>query len=1375
MAGSGGSDLRAPIFSGDNYEFWKIRMRTIFKSHGIWDLVEKGLEISESKGKKIDEEGSSESEKVSLLMKDAKALWIIQGAVSDDIFPRISNEESSKGAWDILHQEFHGDKQVRSIKLQGLRRDFEYTRMRDDETLSVYLTRLLELVNQMKGYGEDLSKGRLVQKLLISLTKEFDPVCYVIEQTKDIEAIEVQEVIVALRGFAQRLDRHDESTTEKAFSSMSINQKGSQSYSGSGQNKSKKNWKSKDKKWDSKPQGSANQGGKHSQGEKPDQAKGKCKHCDKLHYGECWFKGKPKCYGCNRFGHLIKDCESNKSEKHANLASKVTEPATMFYACHSATIGRNVNVWYVDSACSNHMTAHESLLIDIDRNVNCKVKMGTGDLVQSIGKGTLAIDVQGVTRYIREVMIVPGLDENLLSVGQMIAHGHWLVFGDNEVKVYEDKQFKELIARVQMKGNRCFPLDLKYVNPPMANRATLEESSWLWHRRYGHLNYTSLLLLQEKDMVQGLPKLQGSEKVCSGCAISKSHRNSFDKEKAWRATQPLELIHSDICGPMQVTTLGGNMYFLTFIDDHTRMCWVFFLQHKSQAFNIFKRFKSMVELQSGYQIKRLRSDRGGEYTSLEFSKFCEELGLERQLTVAYSPQQNGVAERKNRTVVEMARAMMHEKQIPLKFWAEAVSTAIYLQNRSPTSALDNTTPFEKFSGRKPSVKHLRVFGSLCYIHIPSQKRHKLEETGMKGVFLGYGICEKGYRIFNLETKRIELSRSVIFDEKTMWNWELNEEVQVTIPWHEEESPRITEFGSCSNESLQSAQSPQRSQVVNELQTPMESATHDSSVSISETFDHTPQKWKNLSEVYAQCKMSIIEPESYNEAAQDDAWNKAMTEEISMIEKNSTWELVDRPSSKPIVGVKWIYKTKLNLDGSIQKHKARLMAKGYTQKPGIDFNETFAPVARLDTIRILIALAAQKSWKLCQLDVKSAFLNGILEEEVYVDQPEGFVIKGAEDKVYRLRKALYGLKQAPRAWYSEIDTYLTECGFHRSPSEATLYVRTKEGVGTLIVSIYVDDIVYTGSSDEMMEEFKAEMMCKYEMSDLGLLHHFLGMGVTQTEGSIFIHQKKYALTLLDKFGLKDCKCVSTPLVATDKLQREDGCEAADESLYRKIVGSLLYLTATRPDIMFSASLLARFMHSPSKKHYGAAKRVLRYIHGTIDYGIEYAAGKFALLIGYYDSDWSGSEEDMKRTSGYAFSFGSGVFSWASVKQHSVALSTAEAEYVSAAEATSQAIWLRFVLEDFGEEQTTATTLFCDNTSAIAMSKNPVFHQRSKHIRRKFHFIRDAIQDGEIDLIYCKGEEQIADIFTKALPKDRFSYLRSLLGVKSVSNLEGSVEK
>lgn len=242
-----------------------------------------------------------------------------------------------------------------------------------------------------------------------------------------------------------------------------------------------------------------------------------------------------------------------------------------------------------------------------------------------------------------------------------------------------------------------------------------------------------------------------------------------------------------------------------------------------------------------------------------------------------------------------------------------------------------------------------------------------------------------------------------------------------------------------------------------------------------------------------------------------------------------------------------------------------------------------------------------------LDVKSAFLNGVLNEEVYVDQPLGFVIKGKEDKVYKLKKALYGLKQAPRAWYKEIDSYFCSSGFHRSPSEATLYIKATEA-GILIVSLYVDYIIYTGSSTTLMDEFKEEIMGKYEMSDLGLLHHFLGLGVIQTEGCIFLHQKKYARTLLEKFGLKECKPVATPLATNERLSKEDGSEIADESLYRKIVGSLLYLTATRPDIMFVASLLARFMHNPTRKHMGTAKRVLRYIQGTLDYGIAYEKGK-----------------------------------------------------------------------------------------------------------------------------------------------------------------------
>ncbi|KAI5330103.1 hypothetical protein L3X38_029500 [Prunus dulcis] len=272
-----------------------------------------------------------------------------------------------------------------------------------------------------------------------------------------------------------------------------------------------------------------------------------------------------------------------------------------------------------------------------------------------------------------------------------------------------------------------------------------------------------------------------------------------------------------------------------------------------------------------------------------------------------------------------------------------------------------------------------------------------------------------------------------------------------------------------------------------------------------------------------------------------------------------------------------------------------------------------------------------------------------------------------------------------------------------------------------------------------------MMQKYEMTDLGLLHHFLGMGVIQSDNCIFLHQRK----------------------------KDDDSGAADEAQYQKLVGSLLYPTATRPDIMYAACLLSRFMHCPTNKHYGTAKRVLRYIQGTLDFGLEYKKGEWTVLIGFCDSDWSGSEDDMRSTSGYAFTFGSGVFSWASVKQQCVALSTAEAEYTSASEATAQATWIRFVLEDFGEMQAVATQLNFENTSAIAITKNPIFHQKTKHINRRYHYIKEALQQGVIDLLHCPTKEQVADIFTKALAREQFSYLRELLGVKSVHNLKGSV--
>ncbi|CAL2268313.1 unnamed protein product [Prunus armeniaca] len=600
----------------------------------------------------------------------------------------------------------------------------------------------------------------------------------------------------------------------------------------------------------------------------------------------------------------------------------------------------------------------------------------------------------------------------------------------------------------------------------------------------------------------------------------------------------------------------------------------------------------------------------------------------------------------------MAKAMLHEKELPYYLWAKAVHTAVYILNRCPTKALRNKTPFEAYSTRKPGVAHLKVFGSVCFVHKPEESRYKLDAKSTRGVFVGYATCEKGYRVFDPVTRKLLLSRDVVFDEGATWNWKETTENSVVMMNHEAH-PR--------NSQVELFETPVGNRnsgfIPRDSVSYKESSKASSRLEDTQNFDHTPLKWRKLDDILAQCNLCTMEPEKFEEAVKDESWMKAMKDELNMIEKNDTWVLIDRPMDKLVIGVKWVFKTKQNLDGSVQKNKARLVAKGYSQKPRVDYNETFAPVARLDTIRTLIALAAQKGWQLYQLDVKPTFLNGILEEEVYIDQPEGFVVKGSESKVYKLHKALYGLKQAPRAWYSEIDGYFAECGFTKSQSEATLYVKTRGEASILIVSIYVDDIVYTGNDQEMLEDFKKNMKEKYEMTDLGLLHHFLGMGVIQTPTSIFIHKKKYATTLLSRFSLSECKPVSIQLVTSEKLSKDDGSCLASEEQYRRIVGSLMYLTATRPDIMFAASLLARFMHCPTSKHLETAKRVLRYVKGTLDYGLEYVKGKEVVLIGYCDNDWSGSVDDSKSTYGYAFSFGSGVFAWASVKQNCVALSTA----------------------------------------------------------------------------------------------------------------------
>nr|KYP70017.1 Retrovirus-related Pol polyprotein from transposon TNT 1-94 [Cajanus cajan] len=443
----------------------------------------------------------------------------------------------------------------------------------------------------------------------------------------------------------------------------------------------------------------------------------------------------------------------------------------------------------------------------------------------------------------------------------------------------------------------------------------------------------------------------------------------------------------------------------------------------------------------------------------------------------------------------------------------------------------------------------------------------------------------------------------------------------------------------------------------------------------------------------------------------------MDEEIHAIEKNQTWELTDLPADKRPIGVKWVYQTKYMSSGEIHRLKARLVEKWYKQKLVIDYFEVFAPVARLDTIRMLISLSAQNNWKIHQMDVKSAFLNGTLEEEVYVEQPAGYEVEEKEDKVYRLKKALYGLKQAPRAWYKKIDSYFVHNGFQRCPFEHTLYIKSVDLDNILIVCLYVDDLIFTGNNPKMIAEFREAMVKCFEMTDLGLMSYFLGIEVIQQDDGIFISQKKYAADILKKFKMENSKPISTPVEEKLKLKKDSDGKRINATYYKSLIGSLKYLTATRPDIVFGVGLLSRFIEEPRACHLQGAKRILKYIKGTIFY----ANIKAVKLVGYTDSGWARDVETRKSTSGYSFHLGIGAVSWSSKKQPLVALSTAEAKYMAAASCATQSVWLRRMLEVMHQKQDTLTVIFCDNKSAIALCRNPIFHGRSKHIDSQFHKI------------------------------------------------------
>jgi transposase InsO family protein len=963
-----------------------------------------------------------------------------------------------------------------------------------------------------------------------------------------------------------------------------------------------------------------------------------------------------------------------------------------------------------------------------------------------------------------------------------------------------------LLARVKRAGNRLYTGILTY-DAPVCLMTKGDDMTWRWHARFGHLHFRALHTMSRRGMVRGLPDIARVEEMCDGCALGKQHRAPFPRTSSYRAERGFELVHTDLCGPITPATIGGNSYFLLVVDDFSRYMWLEVLKAKSDAFRRFTKIKAAAEAVGRCKLRGFRSDRGGEFNSGEFKQFCDETGIVHYTTAPYSPQQNGVVERRNQTVVEMARCLLKSMKVPPEFWGEAVRTAVYLLNRAPTRSLNGVTPYELWHGRKPNVQHLRVFGCVAHVKKIGPGVNKLADRSSKMIFIGYEEGSKCYRVYDPISKKLQVSRDIMFEENRSWEWQENGSAERPLPSFTVEyalEDGTVELdaggGTASTNVLFPAPAPSTPSTANTSSPPstatppsINPAASASPSSVSkdgirwatptgddDAFDPEdgPLRYRRLSCVYndtegeaiheleEECMLAAEEPHDIDEAIGDAAWRTAMDEEMTSITENNTWEMTTLPRGHKAIGLKWVFKVKRDAAGNLLKHKARLVAKGYAQRQGVDFEEVFAPVARMETVRLLLALAAHSGWEVHHMDVKSAFLNGVLSEEVYVSQPPGYIADGKENAVLKLNKALYGLRQAPRAWYAKLHDSLTSLGFVRSPSEHAVY-RRGDSSSYLLVGVYVDDLIITGTDTQAVLDFKEQMKQLFRMSDLGLLSYYLGIEVVQAHGQITLCQKNYVEKILEIAGMSNCNSSRIPMECRLKLRKKDDAERADKTLYRSVIGSLRYLVNTRPDIALAVGIASRFMEDPTATHWALVKQILRYVQGTSSHGCKYRRGEGEpVLLGYTDSDHAGDLDDRKSTSGVLFFLGNNIVSWSSQKQSVVAQSSCEAEYIAAGAGACQGVWLSRLIGELSGKAPAKFRLLVDNISAIALCKNPVHHDRSKHIDIKFHYIRSCYEKGKLDVDHVRTEEQLADILTKALGYVRFIELRRLLGVIDV---------
>ncbi|KAL2235828.1 UNVERIFIED_CONTAM: Retrovirus-related Pol polyprotein from transposon TNT 1-94 [Sesamum indicum] len=722
----------------------------------------------------------------------------------------------------------------------------------------------------------------------------------------------------------------------------------------------------------------------------------------------------------------------------------------------------------------------------------------------------------------------------------------------------------------------------------------------------------------------------------------------------------------------------------------------------------------------------------------------------------------------NRTLLNKVRCLLISSGLSKTFWGETLLTAAYLINRSPSVPLLGNIPEKVWTNSDVDFTSLRIFGCAAFCHYNGDK---LDPRSQKCVFIGYPPGVKGYRLWlkNQPGFKVIVSRDVIFNESEMPC--LNTSSKNSEDFNIENTFNKVEL---SNEDNQ-----QGEEIVNreENQENQEENNEENENENPNTYqlvrDRVPRERRipsRLKDYHLALNVENLEPSTYEEALESTnskEWITAMNEEIKALKENNTWVLVSKPKNASIVDCKWVFKIKE--ENNVKRFKARLVAKGFTQKEGIDFTEIFSPVVKFTTVRILLALVAHFDWELKQMDVKTAFLHGNLDEQIYMSQPHGFVDKKNPKHVCLLKRSLYGLKQSPRQWNKKFDQFMHSLDLKNSAYDPCLYFKHENNVPLFLV-LYVDDMLIASPSLDMIKNLQHHLCKNFEMKDLGNAKKILGMNIerSRTKSTIFLNQTSYIQSILEKFSMENSKPSSVPLAAHFQLSK-DLCPKTESEKdkmknvpYSNAIGSVMYLmVSTRPDIAYAVSCLSRYMSNPGTSHWEAVKYLFRYLNGTKNVGITFSKNSDGVeLKGFVDSNYANDKDSRKSTTSYIFTLCNACISWKSQLQSIVALSTTEAEYIATTEAIKEALWLKGLISEIGFLKN-KLVVYSDSQSSIQLCKNPVFHYRTKHIDVRYHFIRDVINNGIINLEKVKSEENPADMGTKCLAIEKFKNCLDML--------------